>query len=133
MLRSLRDADQPLEKQTLGVPMLTVKARFGVQQAIVIAGAGFSTAGMQIVIPGIGILTSFSPISWRGVGFKKKFVCLAEKPAGWVAYIGLVKPPPKRKATQKGKRLHNEAAIFMADKVKPQTVSGGLPSLGKRK
>lgn len=29
--------------------------------------------------------------------------------------------------------IHNEAALFITEKVRPSTVSGGLPSLGKRR
>lgn len=45
--------------------------------------------------------------------------------------------PPSRGKTVKPKkgspRLHNHAAIFITKKVKPKVVSGGLPSLGKRR
>jgi len=133
LLQSLRGSVQSSHLQA-SVPSLTVKPRFGVERAIVIAGSAFSANAAQIIVPGIGKLSSKTPISWRGVGFKKKYLCLVEKPDGWSAYIALVKPPRVgRMSPKKGERIHNAAAIFITEKVKPRSVSGGLPSLGKRK
>lgn len=108
-LQSLRDS----ETSAAAVPGVTVRPRFGEERAIIVKGSGFTTSSTHIEVDGIGKLLSHSPISRTHVGFKKKYLCLIEKD-GWTAHIALAKK------SRSSKRY-----------LKPQIVSGGLPSLGK--
>ena len=97
-------------------------------------GSSFSTHSDHITVAGIGNLSTRDPLSQRVPGYKKKSVGLVEKQQGWSAYVTMERPKPKKRvASKKGQKLYNSAAIFVTDKVTPRKVSGGLPSLGKRK
>jgi hypothetical protein len=70
-----------------------------------------------------GLLVALHP---RFVNVRLKFPAL--NAAGYK--VSLISRAAKAKP---GPRLHHPAAIFVTDKVKPRVVSGGLPSLGKRR
>ena len=129
-LRNLRDVSNP---DNASAPPFKLANKFGVARAMVFRGESFSLHGTFLKITGIGKLTATAPIKWTGAGFKKHYLCLAEKPSGWNAYIAVVKRPAKRPKPKKNERLFSHAAIFITDKVASRKVSGGLPSLGKRR
>lgn len=128
-LRQLRDS---ASNDDLSSPFVLAN-KFGVARAMVFLGENFSLRGTHVELPGIGKLPTTAPIKRTGPGFKKQYLCLIEKPNGWNACIALAKRSPKRDKSKKYERLYSDAAIFITDKVVSHKVSGGLPSLGKRK
>lgn len=107
MLQALRDG-----VTHVAVPSLSIRPKFGIDNAILVGGSAFTTSATHIDIAGIGKLAAKNPISRRHVGFKKRYLCLIER-GEWMAHIALA-----RRSRQKRQ-------------IKPQIVSGGLPFLGK--
>ncbi len=128
-LRTLRDS---AKNDALSSPFVLAN-KFGVARAMVFLGENFSLHGTYVKAAGIGKLPTTAPIKRTGPGFKKQYLCLIEKPSGWNACIALARRSPKRDRSKKNERVYSDAAIFITDKVVSHKVSGGLPSLGKRR
>lgn len=47
--------------------------------------------------------------------------------------VGLSAAVAKRTSSKKGKRIFDPRSIFITEDIEPKEISGGLPSLGKRK
>lgn len=132
-MSDLRDARMPLDHPSLPFP-LRLAPKFGIERALVAPGAMFTVYSDHITVRGIGELPSRSPITYRAPGLKKTHLAFVEKPKGWSAYITMKRPSRKAAAKRKKReRFHHEAAIFVTDKAPAKTVSGGLPSLGKKR
>lgn len=136
LMKQLRDCPEVDDSQSSKQPWFRIKSRFGATNSIVIPGSGFATHGTHISVRQIGKLASEKPFSWRDVGLKKDYLCIVERPSGWMAFLSLSQPKAAAAQTKSGKkepRIHNDAAIFVTGRVGNRTLSGGLPSLGKRR
>lgn len=47
--------------------------------------------------------------------------------------VGLSAAAAKRTSPEKGKRIFDPRSIFITEDIEPKEISGGLPSLGRRK
>lgn len=95
----------------------SVKPRFGAARALVIRGSTVATHELSMVLPQIGTVIASMPIKWRGVGLKKDYLCVFERNGQWTGILSLIRT--RRRASKKGEPA--------------SVVSGGLPSLGKRR
>lgn len=129
-LRQIRDFSTGEDDSFAPIDFL-IKSVFGADRAIVIPGASFSTHGDHLTVRHLGDFATASHIGRRGVGYRKKRLCILERGCDWVAYVCLEKP--KAQLAKGGKRIYSDSAIFVTGKVSPRKVSGGLPSLGRRK
>jgi hypothetical protein len=56
-----------------------------------------------------------------------------QKAKGKKNILGLSAAAAKRTSSKKGKRIFDPRSIFITEDIEPKEISGGLPSLGKRK
>lgn len=101
----------------------------------------------SIIVPGLPALMLKPGNTLARFDAKSGRIFLVRGDEGWAVEVWTEYPAPKRgrkpeeakhkketkKGGSKGKRIHNEAAIFVTDETRHRVWSGGLPSLGKRR
>lgn len=63
---------------------------------------------------------------WKGVLIFERISVKKKKPASRIRKVYTYK-------NKKSKKVYNDSCIFITEKVKPRILSGGLPSLGKKR